>query len=55
MYLASADEILILGGVQAVAAMAIGTETIREVDFITGPGNAFVAEGKTSALWGGWY
>lgn len=46
MYLAGADEIFILGGVQAVAAMAVGTETIRKVDFIAGPGNAFVAEGK---------
>jgi histidinol dehydrogenase len=46
MHLAGADEIFILGGVQAVAAMAIGTESIRKVDFIAGPGNAFVAEGK---------
>ncbi|OCL15138.1 histidinol dehydrogenase 1 [Glonium stellatum] len=46
MALAGADEIFILGGVQAVAAMAVGTETIRKVDFIAGPGNAFVAEGK---------
>lgn len=46
MHLAGADEIFILGGIQAIAAMAIGTETIRKVDFIAGPGNAFVAEGK---------
>ncbi|THW38442.1 histidinol dehydrogenase [Aureobasidium pullulans] len=46
MYLAGADEIFILGGVQAVAAMAVGTDTIRKVDFIAGPGNAFVAEAK---------
>lgn len=46
MHLAGADEIFILGGVQAIVAMAIGTETIRKVDFIAGPGNAFVAEGK---------
>lgn len=46
MHFAGADEIFILGGVQAVAAMAIGTETIRKVDFLAGPGNAFVAEGK---------
>ena len=46
MHLAGADEIFILGGVQAVTAMAVGTETIRKVDFIAGPGNAFVAEGK---------
>lgn len=46
MHLAGADEIYLLGGVQAIAAMAIGSETIRKVDFIAGPGNAFVAEGK---------
>jgi histidinol dehydrogenase len=46
MHLAGADEIFILGGVQAITAMAVGTETIRKVDFIAGPGNAFVAEGK---------
>lgn len=46
MHLAGADEIYILGGVQAIAAMAIGTETIPKVDFIAGPGNAFVAEAK---------
>ena len=46
MALAGADEIFILGGVQAIAAMAMGTEAIRKVDFIAGPGNAFVAEGK---------
>lgn len=46
MHLAGADEIFIVGGVQAIAAMAVGTETIRKVDFLAGPGNAFVAEGK---------
>ncbi|UZJ55693.1 hypothetical protein CBS101457_005013 [Exobasidium rhododendri] len=46
MYYAGADDIFILGGVQAVAAMAVGTETIAKVDFIAGPGNAFVAEAK---------
>lgn len=46
MAFAGADEILILGGVQAVAAMAIGTQTIGRVDIITGPGNAYVAEAK---------
>ncbi|KAI8287189.1 Histidinol dehydrogenase 1 [Colletotrichum sp. SAR 10_98] len=46
MHLAGCDEIFILGGVQAVAAMALGTETIAKVDFIAGPGNAFVAEAK---------
>lgn len=46
MYLAGADEIYVLGGVQAVAAMAVGTETIAKVDFLAGPGNAFVTEAK---------
>lgn len=46
MYLAGADEIYLLGGIQAMAAMAIGTETIDSVDMIVGPGNAFVAETK---------
>jgi sulfopropanediol 3-dehydrogenase len=46
MHLAGADEIYVLGGVQAIAAMAIGTETIDRVDMICGPGNAYVAEAK---------
>jgi len=46
MALAGADEIYILGGVQAVAAMAIGTQSIQAVDMIIGPGNAYVAEAK---------
>jgi sulfopropanediol 3-dehydrogenase len=46
MSLAGADEIWILGGVQAVAAMALGTETMERVDLIAGPGNAYVAEAK---------
>ena len=46
MHLAGADQILVLGGVQAVAAMALGTETIAPVDMIVGPGNAYVAEAK---------
>ncbi|KUI35723.1 histidinol dehydrogenase [Mycobacterium sp. GA-2829] len=46
MSLAGADEIYLLGGVQAVAAMAIGTESIGKVDLLAGPGNAFVAEAK---------
>ncbi|MGG0464543.1 histidinol dehydrogenase [Priestia aryabhattai] len=46
MHLAGADEIYILGGIQAMASMAIGTETIQAVDMIVGPGNAFVAETK---------
>jgi sulfopropanediol 3-dehydrogenase len=44
--LAGADEIYVLGGVQAVAAMALGTATIAPVDFLVGPGNAYVAEAK---------
>ena len=46
MHFAGADEILVLGGVQAVAAMAIGTATIKPVDMLVGPGNMFVAEAK---------
>lgn len=46
MHMAGADEIFLLGGIQAVAAMAIGTETIKPVDMLVGPGNAFVAEAK---------
>jgi sulfopropanediol 3-dehydrogenase len=46
MAMAGADEIYVLGGVQAVAAMAIGTQSIKPVDFIIGPGNAYVAEAK---------
>lgn len=46
MHLAGADEIYVLGGVQAVAALALGTETIGAVDLLAGPGNAFVAEAK---------
>src|SRR5580700_6525577 len=46
MHLGGADEIYAIGGVQAVAAMALGTETIAPVDMIVGPGNAYVAEAK---------
>ncbi len=46
MHLGGADEILVLGGTQAVAAMALGTETVKPVDMLVGPGNAFVAEAK---------
>ena len=46
MHLAGADEIYLLGGIQAIAAMAIGTETIEPVNMLAGPGNAFVAEAK---------
>jgi sulfopropanediol 3-dehydrogenase len=46
MALGGADEIHVLGGVQAVAAMALGTESIAPVDMLCGPGNAYVAEAK---------
>ncbi|QBY04196.1 histidinol dehydrogenase [Thalassotalea sp. HSM 43] len=46
MDLAGADEIYCFGGVQAIASMAIGTDSIAPVDMIVGPGNAFVAEAK---------
>lgn len=46
MDLGGADEIYVLGGIQAIAAMALGTESIQAVDFLVGPGNAYVAEAK---------
>ncbi|MGH3645401.1 MAG: histidinol dehydrogenase [Mycobacterium sp.] len=46
LYLAGADDIFLLGGTQAIAAMALGTETIGKVDMLAGPGNAYVAEAK---------
>ncbi|MDB5996464.1 MAG: histidinol dehydrogenase [Pseudomonas sp.] len=46
MYLAGADEIYCVGGVQAIAAFALGTEEFKPVDMIVGPGNAYVAEAK---------
>ena len=46
MHLGGADEIYLMGGVQAVGAMALGTETIDPVDMLVGPGNAYVAEAK---------
>ncbi|MEV6313156.1 histidinol dehydrogenase [Streptomyces sp. NPDC051840] len=46
MHLAGADEIYLLGGVQAVAALAVGTESIPGVPMLAGPGNAYVAEAK---------
>lgn len=46
MHLAGADEIYLLGGIQAVGSLAIGNEIMDSVDFIVGPGNAFVAEAK---------
>ena len=45
-HLAGADEIYVLGGIQAVGAMALGTGSIAPVDMLVGPGNAFVAEAK---------
>ncbi len=46
MDMAGADEILVLGGVQAIVAMAVGTPTLAPVDMLVGPGNMFVAEAK---------
>ena len=46
MHMGGADEIYCLGGIQAVGAMALGTATIKPVDMLVGPGNAFVAEAK---------
>ena len=46
MHMGGAHEIYVLGGMQAVGGMAIGTETIKPVDMLVGPGNAFVAEAK---------
>ncbi len=46
MHLGGADEIYTFGGVQAIAAMALGTQTIEPVSMVVGPGNAFVAEAK---------
>jgi sulfopropanediol 3-dehydrogenase len=46
MHLGGADEIYCMGGVQAIAAMALGTKNIERVSMIVGPGNAFVAEAK---------
>ena len=46
MHFAGADEILVLGGIQAVGAMALGTQSIAPVDMLVGPGNMFVAEAK---------
>jgi len=46
MHFAGADEIHIIGGVQAIARMALGTETMEPVDMLVGPGNAYVAEAK---------
>jgi sulfopropanediol 3-dehydrogenase len=45
-HMAGADEIYVLGGIQAIGAMAIGTQSIKPVDMLVGPGNAYVAEAK---------
>ncbi len=45
-HMAGADEILCLGGIQAIGAMALGTQSIEGVDMLVGPGNAYVAEAK---------
>src|SRR6201993_1068861 len=46
MVFGGSDEIYVMGGVQAVAALALGTQTIKEVDMLVGPGNAYVADAK---------
>ena len=46
MVLAGADDIYVMGGVQAIAAMGVGTQSIKPVDMLVGPGNAYVAEAK---------
>ncbi len=46
MSMAGADDIYILGGVQAISMMALGTDTVEKVDMLVGPGNAYVAEAK---------
>ncbi len=46
MQMGGAHEIYVIGGIQAVGAMALGTQTIKPVDMLVGPGNAFVAEAK---------
>src|ERR1041384_7209337 len=50
MVLGGADEIHVVGGVQAIAAMALGTQTIAPVDMLCGPGNAYVAEAEGQPL-----
>ena len=46
MHFGGAHEIYVIGGIQAVGAMSLGTETIKSVDMMVGPGNAYVAEAK---------
>ena len=50
MALGGADEIYLLGGIQAVAAMGLGTETIAAVDMLVGPGNDFRRRSQASAV-----
>ena len=54
MHLGGVHEIYVIGGVQAIGAMALGTETIDSVDMLVGPGNAFVAEAKRQLFWPCW-
>ena len=51
MQMGGAHEIYVLGGIQAIGAMALGTESIEPVHMLVGPGNAYVAEAKRPALW----
>ena len=51
MHVAEVDRIYTIGGAQAIAALAYGTETVKSVDKIVGPGGAFVAAAKTIGLW----
>ena len=53
MWKMGVDEIYCLGGIQAIGAMAYGTETIDPVDIVVGPGNQYVAEGQTPNIWHG--
>ena len=53
--IAKVDRVFTIGGAQAIAALAYGTETIPRVDKIVGPGNAYVAEAKKKGIWSCWY
>ena len=53
MHMAGADEIWIMGGVHAIGAAVHGTERLAPVDFVVGPGNAYVAEAKRQLFVGG--
>ena len=54
MDIAGADEIYATGGVQAIASFTYGTESIKPVDIIVGPGNKYVTEAKKTMLWNCW-